>query len=376
MTDRPTPAFLARMPAESRDRLLQHAGRRTLAPGERLLRQSADNHCLYIVESGALTVTRDSSDGSAGAILATLGPSEVVGEMSVLRGAPASANVDASTQTEVLVLESDAMKSEPDLYAQLCAALSVVQMERLERTTAEIQLRHEREMRAIEIQVSATRFIVANFVALSFYMLALPISQRLVTILPMDSLVSLVFIVSFFLIALNFLRSEGNRRKDYGITLRNWPKQARQGFFAALPVMALALGAKLVARHASGAEYPIFDGSRSLTGGEISLFAVVAFSAAYFVFAFAQEIVRSTIQNALDIYFSFGFGDAPVRTILVTALCFAGTHAHLGIVFAAAAGAMGVYWGAVYRLTRSYIAVSVCHGVIGAFTIFILGPPT
>ena len=94
-----------------------------LAAGERLLRQGGANDCLFIVESGALAVTRDSSDGSTGALLATLGPSEVVGDMSLLRGAPVSANVDASTTTGVLVIDASVVRSRPELFAELRAAL-------------------------------------------------------------------------------------------------------------------------------------------------------------------------------------------------------------------------------------------------------------
>ncbi len=368
------PAFLAHMSAESRNQILQLATRRALAAGERLLRQGGANDCLFIVESGALAVTRDSSDGSTGALLATLGPSEVVGDMSLLRGAPVSANVDASTTTGVLVIDASVVRSRPELFAELRAALGIVGMDRLDQRTIDIQRQHERELQAIDIQISATRFIVANFVALSFYMLSLPISQRLVHILPVDSLVSLVFIVTFFLIAVNFLRGEGGRRKAYGITLQHWPEQVRKGIYAALPIMALTLGAKIVARQVTGGDYPLFDASRSMTGGEVSILVVTGLSAAYFVFAFAQEIVRCSIQKALDIYYGAGLGDAPVRTILVTALCFAATHTHLGIAFAAAAGVIGIYWGVVYRLTGSYIAVAVNHGVIGAFAVFIVGP--
>jgi CRP-like cAMP-binding protein len=370
------PAFLAHMSAESRDRLLQLATRRTLAAGERLLRQGGANDCLFIVESGALAVTRDSSDGSTGALLATLGPSEVAGDMSLLRGAPVSANVDASTTTGVLVIDASVVRSRPELFAELRAALGIVGMDRLDQRTIDIQRQHERELQAIDIQISATRFIVANFVALSFYMLSLPLSQRLAHIVPLsDSLVSLVFIVTFFFIAVNFLRGEGERRKAYGITLRHWPEQVRKGIYAALPIMALTLGAKIVGRYVTGGDYPLFDASRSMTGGDVvSILVVTGLSAAYFAFAFAQEIVRCSIQKALDIYYGAGLGDAPVRTILVTALCFAATHSHLGIAFAATAGVIGIYWGVVYRLTGSYIAVAVNHGVIGAFAVFIVGP--
>lgn len=366
-------SILGELSGDVRERLLAISTRRKLDAGETLLRQGEANATLFIVASGSLHVSRD---GAGGAVtVATLGPSEIVGDMSLLRKTPVSANVVAAEPTEVLALERDVLARHPDLEAHVRAVLGLVGLERLDRTTQDLQRRHERELQALDLQMSATRFIVSNIVALACYMLSMPLSQYLATILPLDTtLVSLIFIVTFFLLAVNFLRREGGRFKQYGITLENWRRQVKIGVIAALPIMAATLAGKYFYRRAVQGEFDLLDLSRHLTDGKILIGAIVALSIGYMIFAFAQEIVRCTIQKAIEIYYAAGHEDAPVRTVLVTAIIFAGTHAHIGIKFASLAGLIGIYWGIVYRLSGSYIAVAVNHALIGCFAVFIVGP--
>ena len=366
-------SVLDRLPHDIREQLMALAKVRELAPGERLLRQGQENADLFIVAQGALVVTREGTDENPAAVVATLGFAEIVGDMSVLRGARVSAHVDAAGPATVRVLSGAVLAAHPDLFAHLRASLGIAGLERLDTATRDIQARHARELHALEIQISATRFIVANFIALSFYMLSLPASYYYASILPVDSIVSLVFIVTFFAVAVRFLRSEGGRFKEYGITLIDWPGQLLRGFVWALPVLLLVVIAKAV--FISGREAHLFDLMRSLTGEEISVPIVAGLTLAYTLLAFAQETVRCTMQKALEIFYSAGGKPAPMRAIGLTALAFSATHSHLGLVFAGVAGVGALYWAVVYRATGSYLAVSFNHGIIGAFAIFIVGAP-
>ena len=367
------PSVLGRLPHDICEQLMALAKVRDLAPGERLLRQGQENADLFIIAQGTLVVSREGSEGDPAAVVATLGAAEIVGDMSVLRGARVSAHIDAAGPATVHVLSGAALEAHPDLLAHLRAALGIAGLERLDTATRDIQARHARELQALEIQISATRFIVANFIALSFYMLSLPASYHYASILPVDSIVSLVFIVTFFAVAVRFLRSEGERFKEYGITLADWSGQLLRGLIWALPILLLIVVAKAVL--ILGREAHLFDLMRSLTGDEISIPIVFGLTLAYISLAFAQETVRCAMQKALEIFYSAGGKPAPMRAIGLTALAFSATHSHLGIVFAGVAGVCALYWGVVYRATGSYLAVAFNHGLIGAFAIFIVGAP-
>lgn len=86
----------------SRLSLLEAAESRVLGEEEVLLRESGANDRMYLILSGELGVFLS---GSPGDPVATLGEGESVGEMSLLDGSPASANVIAQGTCELLSID-------------------------------------------------------------------------------------------------------------------------------------------------------------------------------------------------------------------------------------------------------------------------------
>jgi CRP-like cAMP-binding protein len=70
-----------------------------LAAGTILTRQGAAGGLAFVIGSGRAEVTRDAKR------LATLGPGDVVGELSLIDGQPRSATVKALTDLEVLEID-------------------------------------------------------------------------------------------------------------------------------------------------------------------------------------------------------------------------------------------------------------------------------
>ncbi|HEX8989273.1 MAG TPA: GGDEF domain-containing protein [Rhodocyclaceae bacterium] len=81
--------------------LLADCARCTVAAGETLIEQGAENNCIYVVLSGELRVYLDGRDAPAHTIV---GIGECVGEMSVINGQGASALVIAAADCELLVM--------------------------------------------------------------------------------------------------------------------------------------------------------------------------------------------------------------------------------------------------------------------------------
>lgn len=73
---------------------------RQLAAGDVLFAQGDPPDFIYVIESGALEVTRTSPSGEQ-VVLAQLGPGEFVGEMGPLFGLPRSATVRATDATSL-----------------------------------------------------------------------------------------------------------------------------------------------------------------------------------------------------------------------------------------------------------------------------------
>jgi CRP/FNR family transcriptional regulator, cyclic AMP receptor protein len=82
---------------------------------------------VLIVSSGQIKIWLESSDGSE-AVIATMGPASIIGEMSVLDGGRRSANATAVTDTEVYVIDARQFMSlllrYPETAVKLCKLLA------------------------------------------------------------------------------------------------------------------------------------------------------------------------------------------------------------------------------------------------------------
>lgn len=86
----------------SRKELQQIAGATTpltLPAGKVLVREGEPGHDCFVIIEGTATVER------GGQQIATLGPSDVVGELAPLTGGPRTATVTAQTELQVLVMD-------------------------------------------------------------------------------------------------------------------------------------------------------------------------------------------------------------------------------------------------------------------------------
>jgi CRP-like cAMP-binding protein len=84
--------------------LLDQCEYRQLAAGEIILSTEAESHYLYILLKGRLAIQLNSHDDIP---LATVEPGECVGEMSIIDSRVPSAQVSATEQSQVLVIEQE-----------------------------------------------------------------------------------------------------------------------------------------------------------------------------------------------------------------------------------------------------------------------------
>lgn len=88
----------------ARRELLAASEERHLAPGDVIIRQGEPNAAMFLVLSGELGVHLDGFEGEP---VAVIGHGETVGELSLLDGAPASANVVCRTACHLLAVKED-----------------------------------------------------------------------------------------------------------------------------------------------------------------------------------------------------------------------------------------------------------------------------
>jgi diguanylate cyclase (GGDEF)-like protein len=88
----------------ARRELLAASEERRLGAGEVIIRQGEPNAAMFLVLSGELGVHLDGLEGDP---VAVIGHGETVGELSLLDGAPASANVVCRTECHLLAVRED-----------------------------------------------------------------------------------------------------------------------------------------------------------------------------------------------------------------------------------------------------------------------------
>jgi signal transduction histidine kinase len=79
------------------------------SPGERFIEEGEPGESLYVIEEGEVEITR--REGGREVVLATRGPGEFIGEMSLLEDAPRSASARALRETRLLVVHRAAFQT-------------------------------------------------------------------------------------------------------------------------------------------------------------------------------------------------------------------------------------------------------------------------
>jgi len=101
---------------------------RTYSPGSKLIEQGDTGVGLYVITIGTVHITRENDPDKAELDLGTVGPGNVLGEMSLLDDLPRSANVTAVSDVTALLLPvwefRTTVRNYPDIALRLLATLS------------------------------------------------------------------------------------------------------------------------------------------------------------------------------------------------------------------------------------------------------------
>src|SRR6187402_2168334 len=119
--------FFSGLDAASIDRVVRGMRTRRFRRGEVIFHLGDPGDALFIVSSGAIKIMLPSDTGDE-AIIATLRPGDVFGELALLDGAPRSATASALAATEAVVLPRDRFReliaTEPAVRDALLASLA------------------------------------------------------------------------------------------------------------------------------------------------------------------------------------------------------------------------------------------------------------
>lgn len=111
--------------------------RRSYETGTVIVEQGAEGIGLMVIVAGNVQVLKKPASGEELAI-ATMGPNEFFGELTVLDNAPRSASVVATEPTECLVLSSWAFKAAMETHPQIALQVLPVVVSRYRETNAKL----------------------------------------------------------------------------------------------------------------------------------------------------------------------------------------------------------------------------------------------
>lgn len=118
---------------DERTRIESIGAVKRMAEGAFLIRAGEIDSALFAIEEGRLDIVR-MEDGKA-TVVATVGPGDVIGEVSFIDDSPRSVSVKAGEETTVRAWDkrtlSEALAFEPQLLAKFAVAMSELLVERL-----------------------------------------------------------------------------------------------------------------------------------------------------------------------------------------------------------------------------------------------------
>ena len=109
----------------------------TYKPGDVLFRQDEMGSCAFIILSGEAEVVVRTPGGPLA--VATLGASEIVGEIAILCDVPRTATVQAVTELETLCVPKDHFFQMITEFPEMAVEIMRVLAHRLEKTTARLR---------------------------------------------------------------------------------------------------------------------------------------------------------------------------------------------------------------------------------------------
>jgi CRP-like cAMP-binding protein len=130
--------ILAPLSTAELEQLVARAGVETFAAGEKPIRQGDAGDSFYIIKGGTVDVVVESTPGQS-AVVATLGPGQFFGEMSLLTGAPRTSSIHVRADAEFIVIDKESFGRVLVQNPSIAQTLSQILAERQLGLDAELQ---------------------------------------------------------------------------------------------------------------------------------------------------------------------------------------------------------------------------------------------
>ncbi|MBL8701483.1 MAG: cyclic nucleotide-binding domain-containing protein [Alphaproteobacteria bacterium] len=362
--------------------LARHCVLRDYRPGEAIVREGERASAIHWIAAGRADVCRETA--SEGQLrLVELHPGAVIGEIAFLRDDPAaaySATVVAQDGMTGASIPHARLRGDPALQPvseRLARHFGRIAAERLSATTAftaEAMSAAIARERRLARHLSVVIMLMAVFVVLSN---SRPDLGRALAALELGevaftSLFYFVYVGAIGVVFRWLIRALGEAPEALGLQLHDWRRQLAAGLAWSLPglVVAAAMRAWLYPREPVLAIHARDGGEALLTPAALALlvgYVVVLCPVQEYI---TRAGVQAPILNA------FGASRARLGIVvstLVAAVTFGAMHIAYGVWPVLLTTLVGIYWGIAFVHTRSVVAISTSHVVLGVAAFYWFG---
>ena len=332
---------------------------------------------VYLIKRGRVEILTEDREHGGSYTLATLEPNNCFGEMNILNNNVRMASSKTLENTEVLVLDLTHIRelAEKDpLFSRLLLNLAKQASQHLRRANDLAIQSAKTELNLIKIHDQMGKFIIHLFILLTFYFYILKIFEEFNSDSTLIRLVSAALIFCFTLSGILLVRTSGFPLAFYGLTLKNWKKNASESALFTLPVLLLMIFTKwaLISTVPEFKKLPLVQiGEHSHSffnffGSSEHQTQFYTLLGLYILFVPLQEfIARGCLQSCL--YNFFQSSNRAILAILTSNLLFGLFHGLKSFTFVGVAFFLGLFWGWIYQRQRSIVGPSISHAMIGAW---------
>lgn len=373
--------FSAGLSAADRLALAQLSENRAVPQGQVILAEGQPSNALYVVWSGAVEILKhaapeDFTPTSQPSPYVQFIPGEHVtltrlergalfGEMSFIDRLPTSATVRAADNCALLVWNRQDLERALDgavLEQRLTAGVAVAVIRRMRQLTATHVRALQEELVQSRLRVEFARFFTVTMV---LFGIASTVQKLIHTGLPplWQMLYSWGFLLLSFAPIAWFALRQRLPRSEFGLTLRNWHVNLREGTAISAALAAVA-GAIVWFQHQPG--QPL------LNWGSVANYSALeqqVFFVAYVPHCFLQEFIgRGVIQTSLARLMP---DSKPIAAILMTSALFGIYHFYVSVSFAVTTFVVSLAFGWLFHRHRSLLGVTIVHVALGVLSLAI-----
>lgn len=370
-----------------------------VAANDVIIHENETNDEIYLIKKGEVKISKYDTESRQEMDLKVAGPGEVLGEISLIDGAPRSASVRAVKPTDLYVLSISSLKSltkkvsftrkiwslvakpvtqdsHAAIYTILVQNVAKSLTHRLRSTNESVVESLRNEIMHVKARAAMSQFVINVFILLSFYILVLRLIEIYKSEITSTTFISIPMLTIFAVPLAYMMQHSGYPLKTYGLTMENWRPAIKESLLYSLLIMLVTVVYKYIGIHFTNAfaGRHLFDMSLNLSSSNISVsfWYGVAIVLLYLIFVPVQELItRGALQSSFQILLT---GRHKIFwSIILSNMLFSVIHVYISLAFVVIAFVPGLFWGWLYSRHHTLIGITISHLILGAWAIFIVG---